>query len=253
MEHIEISVVIPIFNEAKGLETLVKKLRVALLKLGKSFEIIFIDDGSTDGTRELLRALPVRAIFLNRNHGQFTAMATGIRKVRGKIVVTMDGDLENDPADVEKLLKKLSEGFDVVSGWRRDRWKGEFLTRRIPSLSANAFISWVTGVKLHDYGCNMKVYRKEILDRLQLAIYMQRMIPAYAAREGAKVAEVAVSFTPRPYGRSNYGLLRTFRVFLMSLHSTFSINTVRVRCTFLERLACGHSFSACSFFCTWFF
>lgn len=213
MERIEISVVVPVFNEEKSVLILVQKLRETFRRFGKSFEIILVDDGSTDKTREIIRALPVRSFLLNRNYGQFTAMATGIRKARGEIVVTMDGDLENEPEDILKLINKLSEGYDVVCGWRKNRWEGELFTRRIPSLAANKFISWVTGVYLHDYGCNMKAYRRQVLERLELGIYMQRMIAAYASKEGAKVTEIPIGFKPRPFGKSNYGLLRTFRVF----------------------------------------
>ena len=213
MERIEISVVVPVFNEEKSVQALTQKLRETLSRTGKTFEIILVDDGSTDKTREIIRTLRARSILLNRNYGQFTAMATGIRKAHGEIVVTMDGDLENDPEDILKLIGKLGEGFDVVCGWRKNRWEGEFFTRRIPSLAANKFISWVTGVYLNDYGCNMKAYRRQILERLELGIYMQRMIAAYASKEGAKVTEIPIGFKPRPFGKSNYGLIRTFRVF----------------------------------------
>ncbi|MEK7576118.1 MAG: glycosyltransferase family 2 protein [Patescibacteria group bacterium] len=227
MERPEISVVVPLFNEERTVETLYERLNTVLIKLGKSFEIIFVDDSSTDGTRKALSKLSARNIFLRRNYGQFIAMVTGIRQAKGRVVITMDGDLENDPEDIPAFLVKLTEGFDVVSGWRRDRWKGQPFTRRIPSHTASAFISYVTGVKLHDYGCNMKAYRREILDRMHFAVYMQRMIAAYAAREGARVAEIPVRFEPRKFGKSNYGLLRTFKVFLDALTFHFFYNYSR--------------------------
>ena len=212
----KISVVAPLFNEAQSVAALHGELLAVLKPLSRPFEIILVDDGSTDGTFEEIKKMPfVTGIRLSRNYGQTLALAAGIKKATGDIIVTIDGDLENDPKDIPNLLKKLDEGYDIVSGWRKDRWQGQFFTRRLPSYIANRVISFVTGAELHDHGCSLKVYRKEILRDLTLFGEMHRMIAAYAKLlNGAKVAELPVNYKPRQFGVSKYGPFRIFRVLL---------------------------------------
>ena len=210
-----ISVIVPLFNEAESVGELSGVLLQTLASLGKSFEIILVDDGSTDGTwRELSKLQGVRAIRLRRNFGQTAALSVGIKEAQGDVIITMDGDLENDPADIPKLLQKLEEGYDIVSGWRRDRWQDKLFSRRLPSAAANWLISFVTGVTLHDHGCTLKAYRSDLLKHTQLTGDMHRMIAAYAARAGARIAEIPVGFRPRRHGVSKYGFSRTFKVLL---------------------------------------
>lgn len=210
-----ISVVVPLFNETDSVSTLHQELLFMLQKYGKSFEIIFVDDGSTDNTFEVIKNLkPLRVIRLRRNYGQTTALGVGIRESSGDVIVTLDGDLENRPEDIPKLLAKLDEGFDIVSGWRRDRWKNKFLTRRFPSQLANRLVSFVTGVRLHDHGCMLKVYRRQFVEKINFIGDTHRMIAAYASKEGARVVEVPVQFEPRKFGKSKYGISRTFKVLL---------------------------------------
>jgi glycosyltransferase involved in cell wall biosynthesis len=192
---------------------------MARLDVGETWEVIYVDDGSTDATHERLRAaqasLPehVSVVRLRRNFGQTAALAAGFDQARGRIIVTMDGDLQNDPADVPKLLSELRRGHDVVSGWRRVR-RDPFLTRRLPSRAANWLIGIVTGVPLHDYGCTLKAYRREVLDEMALYGEMHRFLPAQAHWVGARICEVAVTHRPRTKGKSKYGLRRTYRVLL---------------------------------------
>jgi glycosyltransferase involved in cell wall biosynthesis len=194
-------------------------MNAALENLGISYEIVYINDGSADGSQkilaEIVEAHPGKVVFvdLRRNFGQTAAIAAGIDYARGEVVVLMDADLQNDPADIGMLLNKLDEGYDVVSGWRRDR-KDKFVTRRIPSITANWLISWVTGIHLHDYGCTLKAYRREVLDEVRLYGEMHRFIPVFAAAAGANITEVVVNHRPRVYGKSKYGLWRTFKVIL---------------------------------------
>ncbi len=212
-----LSVVIPVFNEVDNLRPLFQGLEQALQ--GLDYELVFVDDGSTDGSREVLEALAredpthVRVIELRRNFGQTAAIAAGIDHVRGEIVVLIDADLQNDPADIPLLLGKIEEGYDVVSGWRVDR-KDPFLTRRLPSMVANWIISRVTGVPLHDYGCTLKAYRREVLQGFRLYGEMHRFIPAYAGFVGARIVEVPVRHHPRRYGKAKYGLERILKVML---------------------------------------
>lgn len=219
--HVEkgvtLSVVIPVFNEEDNLRPLHESLTKALTNY--SYELVFVDDGSADGSlNELIRLTEVdpkhtRVVELGRNHGQTAAIAAGIDYSDGEVVVLMDADLQNDPADIPMMLKKIDEGFDVVSGWRVDR-KDPFLTRILPSRMANWLISKVTSVPLHDYGCTLKAYRREVLQGFRLYGEMHRFIPAYAGSVGAKIVEVPVRHHPRRSGKAKYGLERTFKVIL---------------------------------------
>ena len=216
-----VSVVVPFYNEQETITEIHQRLKEALLALPYSWEFIFVDDGSCDRTFAIIKTLkPVIAIRLRKNFGQTQALAAGIAHAHGEIIVTMDGDLENDPADIPLLLTKLEEGYDIVSGWRKERWKNKWVTRRFPSALANLLISWVSGIRLSDHGCTLKAYRRWVLDSISLAGEMHRMIAAYAAREGARVLEIPIRFEPRRFGKSNYGLSRTFKVLLdiLALH-----------------------------------
>ena len=216
--QLDFSVVIPLFNEEENLVQLFEKLMEALNKLGRPAEVIFIDDGSRDRTFEILQRLHredprVWVVRFRRNFGQTAAFSAGFDLARGDVIITMDGDLQNDPDDIGVLLSKVDEGYDVVSGWRVDR-KDKFLTRRLPSLVANGLISQVTGVKLHDYGCSLKAYRRDVLQHIHLYGELHRFIPALASWIGIDVAEVPVRHYARQFGRSKYGLGRTLRVLL---------------------------------------
>jgi glycosyltransferase involved in cell wall biosynthesis len=209
-------VVVPVYNEVDNIPTLHDSLTRCLEGLDKTYEIIVIDDGSTDGSRELLGQLVrrdphLRAVSFRRNCGQTAAMAVGFDLSRGEIIVTMDGDLQNDPADIPRLLTRLEEGFDVVCGWRRNR-KDPLLTRLLPSKLANALISWVTGVRIHDTGCSLKAYRSWVVRSLRLYSDMHRFIAALGAGLGARISEVPVRHHRRRFGRSKYGLWRIFQV-----------------------------------------
>ncbi len=214
----KVSVVIPAYNEEENLPVLYERLKAVLDRLEGDYEILFVDDGSTDGSFEVLRDLArrderVRVIRFRRNYGQTAAMYAGFEHATGDVIVTMDADLQNDPEDIPRLLRKLEEGYDIVSGWRKDR-KDPFLSRRLPSKIANWIISKVTGVELHDYGCTLKAYRSEIAKRYRLYGDMHRFLPALARRFGARVTEIPVKHHPRLYGRSKYGIGRTVRVIL---------------------------------------
>ena len=213
-----VSVVVPVYNEEDNVGPLLDALRDALEGLGRPYEVILVDDGSTDATvarlREAADRLPsLRVVRLRGNFGQTAALAAGFDLARGELIVTMDGDRQNDPADIPRLIDRLKDGYDVVSGWRRDR-KDPLWSRRLPSRVANGLISWITGVRLHDYGCALKVYRREILRDIALYGEMHRFLPALAAWVGASVAELPVTHWPRRSGVSKYGLGRTVRVFL---------------------------------------
>ena len=214
----EISVVIPVFNEVEGLPALYETLCTALAALPQSAEVVFVDDGSRDGSADLLEALAsgdprVSVIRLRRNYGQTAAIMAGIQHSTGAVIIPMDADGQNEPGDIPLLLAKLNEGFDVVSGWRKQR-EDKALTRRLPSVIANRLISLVMGVRLHDYGCTLKAYRREVLQDVRLYGEMHRFIPVFASWEGARVAEVAVRHHPRRFGKSKYGLGRVMRVLL---------------------------------------
>jgi len=212
----DVSVFLPVFNEEPNLLPLHAKLNEALKALGRSAEIVYVDDGSTDGSLKILRELAemdprVRVVALRRNYGQTAAMAAGIDAASGKVLIPMDADLQNDPADITRLLDKLDEGYDVVSGWRKNR-KDKMVTRKIPSMIANRLISWIGGVPLHDYGCSLKAYRRESLQDVRLYGEMHRFIPIYASWAGASVTEIPVEHHPRTMGKSKYGLSRTVKV-----------------------------------------
>ena len=212
----EVSVFLPVYNEEPNLRPLHAKLDLALKSLGRSAEIVYVDDGSNDGSLKILREIAamdqrVRVVALRRNYGQTAAMAAGIDAARGKVLIPMDADLQNDPADIERLLKKLDEGYDVVSGWRKNR-KDKMVTRKIPSMIADRLISWIGGVPLHDYGCSLKAYRRESLQDVRLYGEMHRFIPIYASWAGARVTEIPVEHHARTMGKSKYGLSRTLKV-----------------------------------------
>jgi glycosyltransferase involved in cell wall biosynthesis len=212
----EVSVFLPVFNEEPNLRPLHEKLDRSLAQLGGAAEIIYVDDGSTDGSLTILRELAqkdprVRVIALRRNYGQTPAMAAGIDAARGKVLIPMDADMQNDPADITRLLDKLDEGYDVVSGWRKNR-QDKLITRKIPSMLANKVISWIGGVPLHDYGCSLKAYRRESLADVHLYGEMHRFIPIYASWSGARVTEIPVEHHARTMGKSKYGLSRTLKV-----------------------------------------
>lgn len=213
----KISVVIPVYNEAENLRLLFQAITEALA--GISYEIIFVDDGSRDGSVEILFEIAqeasdiVSVIQFRRNFGQTAAIAAGIDYSAGEIIVLLDADLQNDPADIPMLVEKIEEGYDVVSGWRVDR-KDALITRLIPSRMANWLISTVTGVKLHDYGCTLKAYRREVFEGFRLYGEMHRFIPAYAVSVGARITEVPVQHHPRRFGETKYGLSRTIKVLL---------------------------------------
>jgi glycosyltransferase involved in cell wall biosynthesis len=220
-----VSVVTPIYNEEKNIPLLYERLTEALKALKCPYEIIAVDDGSRDGSREALKALAakdshLKLVFFRNNFGQTSALSAGVEAATGEAIVLIDSDLENDPADIGRILEKLDEGYGVVSGWRRARWQGQTLTRKIPSYAANWLISRVTGVKLHDYGCTLKGYRRDVIQSISLYGEMHRFIPAYAAKAGAPVAEIEVRYAPRIHGASHYGFSRLFRVIpdLLLLH-----------------------------------
>ena len=215
----KVSVIIPVYNESEILPELVETLYSTLVDQPYPWEILFIDDGSNDDSFEQLKSFaeedPAHLIVirLRRNFGQTAAIAAGIDHAGGDILVLMDADLQNDPTDIPLLLMKIEEGYDVVSGWRVNR-KDNFITRVLPSKLANKLISWVTGVHLHDYGCTLKAYRKDILTGFRLYGEMHRFIPAYAAHVGAKITEVEVKHHPRKFGKTKYGIERTLKVVL---------------------------------------
>ena len=212
-----ISVVLPIYNEAQGIPELISETQNAMA--GFSYEIIAVNDGSKDNSFEVLKSIAekdksVKVINLKRNYGQTAAINAGIQNAGGDIIILMDSDLENLPTDIPKLIDKLNEGYDVVSGWRQSRWKGQYLTRKLPSLMANSIISKIANLKLHDYGCTLKAYKRDVLGDVKLYGQMHRFIPVYCKWEGGKVAEIPVNYQPRKYGKSNYGISRTFKVIL---------------------------------------
>ena len=214
-----ISVIVPVYNEEENVPLLHKRISdVLATQVTYLYEIVYVDDGSTDGTYSQLRLLAekdknVTVVRLRRNFGQTAGIAAGVTHSRGDILVFMDGDLQNDPVDIPRLLVKLEEGYDVVSGWRKDR-KDAMLSRKIPSRIANILISKVTGVYLHDYGCSLKAYRRSVFQHVRLYGEMHRFMPAYTALAGASIAEMEVTHHARQFGRSKYGISRTFRVIL---------------------------------------
>ena len=214
----EVSVIVPIYNEVESLPHLIEAIAQTLTGNHLSYEIICVDDGSTDGSAQLLKQLAqtrtdIQGVLLRRNYGQTPAMAAGFKYARGRAIVSLDADLQNDPADIPLLLDKLAEGYDLVSGWRQKR-QDAALTRLLPSKIANWLIGRVTGVKLHDYGCSLKAYRAELLADMNLYGELHRFLPALAFIEGAKITELPVRHHARRFGRSKYGLGRTFRVLM---------------------------------------
>ncbi len=223
-QTLDLSVVVPVYNEANSIPTLVQAIADALEPTQLSYEIICVDDGSIDGSTEILTEIArqrsdLKGLILRRNYGQTPAMAAGFESAMGKVIVTLDGDLQNDPADIPLLLAKLDEGYDLVSGWRKKR-QDAALTRLLPSKIANRLIGKVTGVKIHDYGCSLKAYRAELVADMNLYGELHRFLPALAFIEGAKIAEIPVRHHARRFGKSKYGLGRTIRV-LMDLFTIF--------------------------------
>jgi glycosyltransferase involved in cell wall biosynthesis len=225
---LDVSVVIPVYNEGASLPQLHAELTVTLSGLGARYEILAVDDGSRDDSVTVLRRLQemdphLKIVRLRRNFGQTAAFAAGFDLAQGAIVVTIDADGQNDPADIPRLLDKMEEGYDIVSGWRADR-KEPFVTRRLPSIIANRLISQATDIRLHDYGCSLKAYRLEVVKNVQLYGELHRFIPALAARFGVHVAEIPVNDRARQHGKSKYGLSRTIRVILDLLTVTFLLS-----------------------------
>ena len=216
---IDLSVVIPVYNEAENLETLCNEFTDTLSAWGRPFEILLVDDGSSDGSFEILQRLQaadsrLRVIQFRRNFGQTAAFAAGFAHARGRLIATADGDLQNDPRDLPTMVARLDAGeFDIVCGWRKDR-KDTFINRRLPSIIANRLISWATGVRLNDYGCSLKVFRAEVVKPLKLYGEMHRFLPALASEMGVRIAEQVVNHRARRFGRTKYGISRTIRVML---------------------------------------
>ncbi len=214
----DISIVVPIYNEEENIQALYVELKGVLTELSLSSEVIFVDDGSSDGSLGLLEALheadsSVKVISFRKNFGQTAAMTAGFDHAEGEVIITMDGDMQNDPHDIPNLIGKLNEGYDVVTGWRYDR-KDPFLSRRLPSKIANGLISWITGVSLHDYGCTLKAFKREVTENIKLYGEMHRFIPAIASGMGISITEIKVNHRPRQFGISKYGISRTIRVVL---------------------------------------
>ncbi len=212
----ELSLFLPVLDEEENLRPMHAKIAAALDTLGRAAEVIYVDDGSTDRSLDILKEIAsedtrVRVISLRRNYGQTAAMAAGIDAAKGEILIPMDADLQNDPADIGRLLEKLDEGYDVVSGWRKNR-QDKLVSRKIPSQIANRVISWIGGVPLHDYGCSLKAYRREVLKDVKLYGEMHRFIPIYASWAGARVTEIPVDHHARTAGKSKYGISRTIKV-----------------------------------------
>lgn len=227
----ELSLFLPVLDEEENLKPMHAKIASALDTLGKTAEVIYVDDGSTDKSLSILREIAteddrVRVISLRRNYGQTAAMSAGIDAAKGEILIPMDADLQNDPADIARLLEKLNEGYDVVSGWRKNR-QDKLFSRKIPSQIANRVISWIGGVKLHDYGCSLKAYRRDVIQDVKLYGEMHRFIPIYAAWAGARVTEIPVDHHARTMGKSKYGISRTIKVIfdLMTIKFMASYHT----------------------------
>jgi glycosyltransferase involved in cell wall biosynthesis len=214
----KVTIIVPLFNESENITDLVVQTSTVLQSLNLAFELILIDDGSTDNTFEILQKLAfshpeLKIIQLRKNFGQTAAMAAGFDHASGDVIIPMDGDLQNDPADIPRLIDRINRGYDVVSGWRKNR-KDKLITRKIPSWTANYLIGKITGVPLHDYGCTLKAYRREIVNNLKLYGEMHRFLPALAGWSGARVVEIEVNHNPRRHGKSKYGISRTFKVIL---------------------------------------
>jgi glycosyltransferase involved in cell wall biosynthesis len=212
------SIVVPVYNEAESVLPLFQRIENACKPLDKPYEIIFVDDGSGDRTFDILERVHqqdsrVKVIRFRKNFGQTAAMAAGFQYARGDIIISMDGDLQNDPADIPRLLAKLAEGYDVACGWRKDR-KDKLISRKIPSRIANWLIGKITGVPIHDNGCSLKAYRAKVIKRVALYAELHRFIPAMSTLTGARIAEIVVRHHARQFGKSKYGISRAWRVFL---------------------------------------
>ena len=227
-DPLDLSLVIPVFNEAENLPILHTEIIKSCCKLGITFEIIFIDDGSLDNSFFVLKKIQredpsVKLIKLRKNFGQTAALSAGFDQAQGEIVITMDADLQNDPIDIQRFIEKIHEGYDIVSGWRKQR-KDKFFSRRLPSIIANWIISRITRVKLHDYGCTLKAFRKEIIKNIKLYGELHRFIPAIASQMGVSIAEVKVNHRPRRFGKSKYSIFRFPRVILDLLTVKFLLS-----------------------------
>jgi glycosyltransferase involved in cell wall biosynthesis len=225
MSDLQLSLIIPAYNEVESLPRLCEEVDAVIKAENYRAEVIVVDDGSSDGTRDLYPGLSkkfpwLRVLMLKKNFGQTAAMMAGIRAARGEVLIPMDADLQNDPADIPKLLSKMDEGYEVVSGWRKQR-KDKALSRRLPSWIANKLIAWISGVKIHDLGCTLKAYHRDTLEDVVLYGEMHRFIPIYASWSGGRVTEIVVNHRPRQFGSSKYGLSRTFKVILDLLAVTF--------------------------------
>jgi len=225
---VELSVIVPIRNEAPGLVELHRELTDTLERWGRSYEIVAIDDGSTDESFEVLTRLHamdprLRVIRFRRNFGQTAAFSAGFEHARGRIIVTSDGDLQNDPRDIPAMIARLESGYDIVCGWRKKR-QDSFVSRTVPSMLANRLISWATGVRLHDYGCSLKAFKADVVKPLRLYGEMHRFIPAIASEQGVSIDEVVVNHRSRRHGASNYGISRTIRVILDLLTVKFLLS-----------------------------
>jgi len=227
-DSVRLSVIVPAFNEERNVPRMVEEITTACVRLAVPYEVIFIDDGSRDGTYAALREARlkdprIKIIRFRKNFGQTAALSAGFDYSRGEIVITLDADLQNDPGDFGILIAKIEEGYDLVSGWRKDR-KDRFLSRRLPSITANWIISRITKVKLRDYGCTLKAFRRDVIKNIKLYGEMHRFIPAVAATIGVSIAEVPVNHRPRIHGKSKYGISRSIRVFLDLLTVKFLLS-----------------------------
>ncbi len=227
-DRVDLSFIVPLYNEAENLPELHQELSAAAKRLGRSYEMIFIDDGSSDNSWEVLKWLQkndplVRIVRLRKNFGQTAALAAGFDLAGGEIIVSLDADLQNDPADIPLLLAKIEAGFDLVSGWRKNR-RDRFLSRRVPSAVANWLISRITRVRLHDYGCTLKAFRREVIKNIKLYGELHRFIPAIASHMGVSIAEVEVRHRPRKHGKSKYNIFRFTRVILDTLTVKFLLS-----------------------------
>tara|TARA_Y100001970_G_C14240975_1_gene864885 strand:- start:1095 stop:2051 length:957 start_codon:yes stop_codon:yes gene_type:complete len=229
---LNVSIVVPVFNEEDSLISLVDQINKVMIRTNEKYEIIVVNDGSLDKSKKVLESLTrsieeLIAIDLRRNYGQSAAMAAGFDFAKGEFIITLDGDLQNDPNDIPELIKTIREGYDLVSGWRYKRQDG-FLLRKLPSKVANKLIGKVTGIQLNDYGCSLKAYRKEVLTDIRLYGELHRFLPVLANIEGARIKEMKVNHFPRKYGKSKYGIDRTFRV-LMDLLTVWFMNRFLTR------------------------
>jgi len=225
---VDLSIVVPIYNEEENISPLYAGIVAALAGQPLEYEVILVDDGSTDNSFAILKKIAqddqrVKVVRFRRNFGQTAAMVAGFAAAKGKVLVPMDGDMQNDPADIPRLLEKIEEGYDVVSGWRKDRMD-TFLNRKLPSIIANSVISRLTGVHLHDYGCTLKAYRSEVLEEINLYGEMHRFVPALASQVGARMTEIPVNHRHRLHGVTKYGLSRTMRVILDLMTVKFLLN-----------------------------